>query len=124
MDQRAFKLYGITEISKEKMALIYYGRLSDSNKHRLVQEGEIVYDTGEGHKLFQVLDIGREAVTLKADGDSFEINLYGHERQRAQTSDSSGTSIFIGGTQASQEQAPEEDPGNTITPQEEQSQEE
>jgi len=96
-DPGAFRLYGITASTNEKIALIYYEHLSNNNKHRLVREGDVVYSDRHGGIAYRVISIGQDKVTLEADSDSFEISLYGHERRNLDTSARDSASIVIGG---------------------------
>ncbi len=113
-----FKLYGVTFAGDEKMALVHYQRLPQNSRNRLVSEGETVYqERNGGEAVYRVVSIGAEAVTLEANGDSFEVGLFSHERQNVQSAGEDRISIAIGGTsrpadtvQASPAQEPEATP--------------
>ena len=99
VNPREFRLYGVTFSGDEKMALVYYQRLPENARNRLVSEGETVYHERDGGtEVFRVASIGTEAVTLEANGDSFEVGLFSHERQKIQTGAEDRISVVIGGT--------------------------
>ncbi len=94
-----FKLYGITTSQDEKMALVHYERLPEDSRNRLVAEGETVYyERDGGEEIFRVASIEANSVTLEAQGESFEVGLFGHDRENTQTQDQNRMNVVIGGT--------------------------
>lgn len=99
VNSREFKLYGITSSRDEKTALVYYQRLPENSRNRLVSEGETVYQERDGgNEVFRVADIGTDSVTIEANGDTFEVGLFSHEREKVQASGGEGMKVVIGGT--------------------------
>jgi hypothetical protein len=102
INPKEFKLYGVTFAGDEKTALIYYQRLPESSRNRLVSEGETIYqERNGGDAAFKVVSIEAESVTLEASGDSFEVGLFSHERQVVQKNNQDRISVVIGGTSES-----------------------
>ncbi|WP_045215387.1 hypothetical protein [Desulfonatronovibrio magnus] len=99
LNPREFKLYGITFAGDEKMALIYYQRLPEQSRSRLVVEGETVYHEREGgEEIFRVAQVDRDSVIIESGNDRFEVGLFSHERQVVETSGRAQMSIVIGGS--------------------------
>jgi hypothetical protein len=93
-----FRLYGITFFKDEKMALIYFQRLPENSRNRLVLEGETVYhELDGGSEAYRVVSIGADSVTLEAAGDLFEVWLFSHERQGPELTESGNISVVLGG---------------------------
>lgn len=116
VNPKEFKLYGVTFAGEEKMALIHYQRLPESSRNRLVAEGETIYqERNGGEAVFRVASIGVESVTLEANGDSFEVGLFSHERQVVQSSGEDRISIAIGGTSQPVEPTQASAPGQPET---------
>ncbi len=98
VDSGSFRLYGVTTTQNKKMALIYCQMLAGGNKHRLAGEGEKIHDPDDGSVIYEVLHIDQESVTLQSGSEIFEVSLYGHDRQIAETAGQNGLSIVVGGT--------------------------
>ncbi|MFN2343848.1 MAG: hypothetical protein ABR542_10850, partial [Desulfonatronovibrio sp.] len=93
-----FRLYGITSDGKQKRALIYYQRLPEKSRNRLVVEGEAVYQERHGgDEVFRLVSIDDKSVTLEASGENFEVGLFSHDRQQVNLSGSK-IAVSIGGT--------------------------
>jgi len=104
-----FRLYGITISRHEKMALIYYQRLPEGSRNRLVHEGEIVYqDRDGGNEAYRLVSIGTDSVTLEAGGKSFEIWLFSHERQEVEPTETEEAAVVISGAEPLMEEPAEE----------------
>lgn len=97
VNQRDFRLYGITQSGDEKTALIYYQQLPEKNKHRLVNDGEVVYDNQSGNELYKVENIRDDTVVLEAGGDIFTVSLFSHERQKVELGKTNQIAVVIGG---------------------------
>ncbi|WP_459939103.1 hypothetical protein [Desulfonatronum parangueonense] len=79
------RLYGTQVSSQNRVGIFYFGDLSGNNKHRLLREGERVWDgeAGDGPS-FEVVSIEKEnAILVDTSGRSFEISLYDHHRVAA-----------------------------------------
>lgn len=75
------RLYGTQVTTQEKIGLFYFGDLPGRNKHRMLREGEFVWDgeEAEGRQVFQVVTIERSKATLvDSAGRSFDIGLFDH----------------------------------------------
>lgn len=99
VNAREFRLYGVTLTDQEKMALVYYQRLPENSRQRVVSEGEAVYSDREGgDQIFRVVSIEPESVTIEAGTDTFEVGLFSHARREARSQPGQGAAISIGGT--------------------------
>lgn len=106
INQRDFRLYGITFSQGQKTALIYYHRFPENQRHHLASEGETVYDVQDhGTALYSIVSIGDESVTLESGGNTFEVGLFSHERQSFKGRSEDRISVAIGGTSESIEAA-------------------
>lgn len=77
------RLYGTQVAAQEKIGLFFFGDFAGNNKHRILREGEHVWDGDEngGGQSFQVVRVEPDmAVLLDPAGRSFEIGLYDHRR--------------------------------------------
>lgn len=97
VNPRDFKLYGITSFREEKKALVYYQQSSETNRHSLLREGESASFGQDENQTYQVVSIDQESVSIQVGSETFEVSLYGHERQVRQRPEVHGASFVIGG---------------------------
>jgi len=77
------RLYGTQVTAQDKIGLFFFGDFSGNNKHRILREGERVWDgeEREGGRSFLVERIEPDmAVLLDTAGRSLEVGLYDHHR--------------------------------------------
>lgn len=93
LNPNEFRLYGTAISGEERSALVYYQRLPQKYRHRLIKEDEPVYELPEGgSEVFRIREIQDDLVVIEAGNQEFEVSLFGHERQTQKTSPSVPTS--------------------------------
>ena len=95
VNPNSFKLYGITMSRNSRMALVYHRNLS-YNRHRLLKEGEAVFDSRDGNKAFEVVRIRDQSVILRVGDEVFEISLYDQRQGLGSNTGLFGSSLVIG----------------------------
>lgn len=82
LNPNEFRLYGIAILGEERSALVYYQRLPEKYRHRLIKEDEPVYELPEGgSEVFRIREIHDDLVVIESGDQAFEVSLFGHERQ-------------------------------------------
>ncbi|MFW5730442.1 MAG: hypothetical protein ACOCV7_02235, partial [Desulfonatronovibrionaceae bacterium] len=98
VNEREFRLYGVTFADEEKLALVYYQRLPENSRQRMVSEGQAVYSERDGgDQVFKVVSIEPESVTIEAGGDTFDVGLFSHARREVRSQPDGGMAISLGG---------------------------
>ncbi len=96
VDTNSFKLYGTTISRNSKVALIYCREHSGS-RYLLVREGEVVFNSRDGRKAYEVVSIQEQSVVLRADDETFEISLNDLKQDRGLKTGLFGSALVIGG---------------------------
>ncbi len=111
VDKKDFRLYGITVIQDQKMALLYYKRFPENSRHRLLTEGETFYEDRSGTSLaITVAGIEKESITIEAGEDIFKVDLFSHALGEQSAPVQDEISVFIGGRPAAQESPQQQAP--------------